>query len=344
MTLNKERIEAYKKLNSKVGNTSLYKIRHIKVENKNVIFAKEEFLNPTGSNFDRIYPHLFEEAEKEGFIIPHITPVIESTTGNAGASFAWTAKKLGFNDVTVIIHEDAPKSRIKQIKSYGAKVLFSPAGQYAKGNIELLEKVLEQDKKEKRGKLRENPKRLYAITKILPEARKPYHTLADEAYKQLREKEGKLAHFDYFLSIVGSGAFISGVGERLKQINPKIKIIAIEPSESLALSSLRNGKVLNQEKMSHEIFGAIPFGLPKEKLNIEFNIIDEIKQVSSKEWQKAMIMLKKIEGKEVGRSSAAELAIALKISQNVKNKNFLITFHDPSWKYEDNYEPDKFKV
>ncbi len=342
--LNLEREKVYEELEKKVGNTPLYKIEKIEIPNGNKIFAKEEYLNPTGSNFDRIYVHLFKEAEKNGYIIPGITPVIEATTGNAGASFVWTAKELGFKDITVVIHEDAPKSRIEQIKSYGAKILFSPAGQYTKGYVELLERVLKEDKEKKGGKIGENPERLYAVTKILPEARLPYYKLADEAYKQLKEKEGKSANFDYFISIVGSGTLISGVGERLKEINPAIKIVAIEPAESPALSALKEGKILYQEKMPHDMFGAIPFSLPKEKLNINFDIIDDIRQIKSEEWQKVMKSLHEKEGKQVGRSSAAELAIALKISEEGQNKNILITLHDPSWKYEETYEPEKFKI
>lgn len=342
--LSPEREKIYKKIESKIGNTPLSKISKIEVPKGNKIFAKEEYLNPTGSNFDRIYPYLFREAEKRGYIIPNITPVIEATTGNAGASFAWTAKELGFQDVTVIIHEDAPKARIEQIKSYGAKILFSPAKQYTKGYVELLEKVLREDKQKKGGKLGENPERLYAVTKILPEARLPYYKLADEAYQQLREKEGESADYDYFLSIVGSGTMVSGVGERLKQINPDIKIIAIEPAESPALSAMKEGKILYQEEMFHDMYGAIPFGLPKEKLNINFDIIDEIRQVKSKEWQEIMELLSIKEDKKVGRSSAAELTIALKIAEEVEGQNILITFHDPSWKYDESYHADQFKI
>jgi cysteine synthase len=79
----------------------------------------------------------------------------------------------------------------------------------------------------------------------------------------------------------------------LKEINPTIKIIAIEPAESPALSALKDGKVLYQKKMLHNIFGAIPFSLPKEKLNINFDIIDEIRQIKSEEWQKILKDLQK---------------------------------------------------
>jgi len=342
--LSPEREEIYKKVEESVGNTPLYEIKEIDVPNRNKVFAKEEYLNPTGSNFDRIYPFLFKKSEEKGYIKPGVTPVIEATTGNAGASFAWTAKELGFNDVTVIIHEDAPKSRVKQIKSFGAKILYSPAGQYTKGYVALLEKVLKEDKEKKGGEISKNPERLYAITKILPQSRLPYYKLTDEAVRQLKEKEGEKANFDYFIGIVGSGDFISGVGERLKKMNPEIKVIAVEPAESPALSALKEGKILHQEKMSHGMFGAIPFGVPKEKLNINFEIIDEIKQIESYEWQKIMKSLHEREGKQVGRSSAAELAVALKLAEEVNSKNILITFHDPAWKYKESYEPEKFKI
>lgn len=340
--LSQSREGLYKAVEEKVGNTPLYKIHGLTVPNANQIFAKEEFLNPTSSNFDRVYPYLFKLAEKNKFIDPKITPLIEATTGNAGASFAWVARELGYRDVTVIIHEDAPKSRIEQIKSYGAKILFSPAGLYTKGYVHLLEKVLRHDKKLRGGKLGSNLKRLYAVTKIAGEARMPYYKLVDEAQKQLPSyHETKL---DYFISIVGSGDFISGVGERLKQIYPHIIIVAIEPSESPGLSALKKGGVLNQKKMPHGIFGAIPFGLPKEKLNINFETIDQIQQVKTSEWKESIQLLRSLENKNVGRSSGAELAVALRLAQTIKNKNILITFHDPSWKYENNYNPSNFKV
>lgn len=339
-----EREEVYENLERQVGNTPLYQIKFIEVPSGNRIFAKEEQGNPTGSNFDRVYPHLFRVAERAGYIIPGVTPVIESTTGNAGASFAWAARELGYTDTTVIVHADAPRARVEQIESYGAKVLLAPEGQYGKGNIELLERVLEQDRREKGGHLGENPERLYAVTKIVSEARVPYHRMADEAYEQLRDRQGAEAHYDYFVSVVGSGTYISGMGERLKEINPDIKIIAVEPAESPTVSALMRGEVLEQSEMQHTLFGATPFGLPADKFNINFGIIDGIQQVTTAEWQAMQKLLEKREGKRVGRSSGAELAIAVRLAAQTESANILIAFHDSAWKYSDSYEPDKFKV
>src|SRR5688572_25094453 len=93
VTMNEHRHELYAELFSKVGNTNLYKIRHIEVPNGNKIFAKEEYQNPTGSHYDRVYPYLLYEAEKRGVISPSTTTIVENSSGNAGASAAWACRE-----------------------------------------------------------------------------------------------------------------------------------------------------------------------------------------------------------------------------------------------------------
>ncbi len=153
--MDKERSDLYEKVEQRTGNTHRYRISKIPVPHGNLIYAKEEWLNPTGSIFDRVYPFLFRCAEEKGFIVPGITPVIEASTGNAGTSFAWCARNLGYTDCSVIIHEDAPRARIKQIQSYGANIIFSPAGQFAKGYVKKLGELLPEDEQFKGGKLGE---------------------------------------------------------------------------------------------------------------------------------------------------------------------------------------------
>ena len=149
-------------------------------------------------------------AEEGGFIEPSVTPVIEASTGNAGASFAWCARELGFPDVSVITHEDTPRARVQQIQSYGAKVIFSPAGQYAAGYVRKLEEVLGEDKKGK-GKLGQDPTRMFCVTKIKRGRQSPgYKRLVDEVYDEI-------GNVDFFICGVGSGTTISGIGRRLKE-------------------------------------------------------------------------------------------------------------------------------
>jgi len=333
MKLSSERENLYRMLEYCVGGTPLHKIEKIKVAGKNTIYAKEEWLNPTASLFARVYLHLFKNAEEKGFIIPGVTPVIEASTGNAGAAFAYYARELGY-DAIVITHADTPIARVEQIRSYCGRVIFSPKGQYAKGYVKFLETILQKDKKEKGGKIGQNPERLYCVTKINPEAKVPLREVADETYIQL--KGGKI---DYFICVVGSGTTISGIGERLKEINPDTKIIALDHVKTPVLSHLKRGKIFDHsgDTMPHELFGMSAFGLPKERLDINFEIIDKIMLIDDDYWKEGCKLLQKKEKKPVGRSSGASLFAALKIAKKIKGKNILIIFFDAAWKYDNRY-------
>src|SRR5215212_2380943 len=113
--LSSSRREVYAQLHAQITPTPLYRISRIAVPHGNRIWAKEEFHNPTESAFDRVYPGLFQLLEERGSIVPFVTPVIECSLGNAGASFAWTAKQLGYK-ATVITNADTPPARIQQIR------------------------------------------------------------------------------------------------------------------------------------------------------------------------------------------------------------------------------------
>jgi cysteine synthase A len=320
-------LQEHAKLQEKVGRTPLYEIQNIEIPNGNRVFAKEEWVNPTGSMFDRIYPHLFQIAEEEGKIIPGVTPVVEASTGNAGASFAWCARQLGYDDCTVIIHEDAPRARIEQIRRYGAKIIFSPAGQYTKGYVQKLEDVLREDKKAKGGKIGENPKRLYCVTKINPRAREVYQQFVEEVIE-------KVPTIDYFVGVVGSGTSISGIGKYLKDFNSITKIIAVDPEETPSTHYFKyEHKTIDYCNMPHNIFGGATFGLTLDKLNLDLDLIDEIRFVNKQEREEAFNQLSKNDQKEVGRTSCCVFATAQRLAEEVRNKNILICFYDLSWKY-----------
>lgn len=334
--LTKKRKEIYRKLELCVGNTPLYEIKRINIPNGNRIFAKEEWKNPTGSLFDRLYPFLFRIAEEEGKIVPSISPVIEVTTGNAGASFAWCARNLGYKDYTVIIHRDSPNSRIKQIEGYGAKIKLSPAGQYSKGCVKLLEDILKNDKKVKGGKIGNNPTRLYCVSKTNSKSRYIYKKLVIEVIREIEH-----VNIDYFIGAVGSGTSISGIGQYLKEYR-KTKIIAVDPEESPSTYMFKyNNKCIDFEEMPHNVFGGATFGLPLNKLNINMEVIDDVKLINANEREKASRQLIKVENKPVGRTSGCVLAIALRMAEITKNRNFLICFYDPIWKYSNAYDNAK---
>jgi cysteine synthase len=335
--LSSSRREVYAQLHAQITPTPLYRISRIAVPHGNRIWAKEEFRNPTESAFDRVYPGLFQILEERGSIVPFVTPVIECSLGNAGASFAWTAKQLGYK-ATVITNADTPPARIQQIKSYGAKVIFSPALEYGTGYVKLLNHLLERDRIKKGGKAGENSERLFAVTKIMYEARACFHSLAKEALAQ-RESSDIAGGFDFFVSAVGSGDLICGVSEYLKSAIAHLQTIAIEPAELRAVSALREGRVLEYRPLSVDqlMIGVTATGVPRERLNIDFDYIDRIETVSIAEWELLERMLMEQECKFVGRTSAGVLAAALRLSETVENQDILIVFYDSRWKYGDRF-------
>ena len=96
-----QREKLYRELESRIGNTPILKLSlHLPYGNR--IFVKEEFRNPTGSHYDRVYIHLLKEIEKEGKIVPGVTPLIETSSGNAGSSFAWLCRELGYQAEVIV--------------------------------------------------------------------------------------------------------------------------------------------------------------------------------------------------------------------------------------------------
>ncbi len=335
--LSHEREQLYAAVRGARQVTPLHRIKNILVANENVIWAKEEYLgNPTQSAFDRVYPELFYSLEARGLIVPGVTPVIECSVGNAGASFAWAAQSLGYC-ATVIVNSDTPRARIEQINSFGAKIIFSPPGEYGTGYVKLLNRILAEDRAAKGGEIGENPARMFAVTKILPEARQFYRSLAEEAAQQLQRQSPFRPKFQAFVSAVGSGDLISGVGSYFRSRIPDFRNIAIEPAELPALSALRAGKVLPFREVSIDqvMIGVTGSGVGADRLNIDFSIIDSIEPVTIADWQSAGKLLLDREGKDVGRTSAGAFAAALRMSRVVSKQNILIVFYDAGWKYRD---------
>lgn len=327
--LSLSRVEAYRRQSERIVRSDIVELRNCGIPHGNRVFAKEEWQQPTGSCFDRIYPYLFRVAESMGLIVPGLTPVIETSTGNAGASFAWCARELGYTDVTVVIHADAPGARIEQIESLGAKVLLSPAGQYSKGCVKKLAEVLHLDKARKGGRIGSNLERLYCVTKTNALASNVFNRFVDEAIQQA-------GCFDYFLGAVGSGTSITGIGKFLKLRNPGAQVIAVDPEESPTTHALKwSGSVLDFDRMPHDVWGAGTFGLTRAQLNLDLSVIDDVYIVSAKDRSLAKGILETTENRCVGRTSCSTFWAAKRLAEKVYNKSILICFYDLEWKYRD---------
>lgn len=338
------RKDLYGTLNARVGNTTLRQLTKIEVPNQNRIWAKLEYENPTESAFDRVYPGLFELAESEGRIIPGVTPVIECSTGNAGASFAWVAKELGFQS-HVIIHADAPSARIAQIERLGARVILSPAGEYGAGYVEVLNTILQADRSDHARNGKDPATRLHAVTKIVPEARRFHAGIAREAVSQLYQATGR-NRFSAFVAAIGSGDLICGVAGELEALGPRPLIVGIEPAEMPTISTLMRGDVLTSKPLpvADLMLGVTGTNVPPNLLNIDFSLIDDVHGVTVDEWRSAEKLLADEEGLVVGRTSAGSLAAALSMCNDLEDSDVLTIFFDPGWKYTSTFTPSSPEI
>lgn len=276
-----------------IGKTPLLEVCNLEknYHMKAKILTKLEYLNPAGSVKDRAAKYMIQDAEEKG-ILKEGSVIIEETSGNTGIGLASLAAAKGYRAIFTM-PDTMSAERISLLKAYGAEVVLSEgklgmAGASAKAE-ELAEKL---------------PNSFIAGQfENQANARAHYETTAPELWN---DTDGKI---DYFIAGVGSGGTITGVGRFLKEKNPNIKIVAVEPKDSPLLSEGKAG--------AHGIQGIGANFVPGL---LDHSVIDEIETVELEEsyvWAKR---LAKEEGILVGISSGAALAAAYKIAQKPENE------------------------
>jgi cysteine synthase A len=260
----------------------MVKIRHITHRD---VYAKAEFLNPGGSIKDRVAKHLIEEAEKAG-LLKKGSIILEPSSGNTGIGMAFVGVQKGYR-VIIAMPENMSEERKKIIKAFGGELCLTPAEKGIQGSVDFAEEMAKNDPKIYIPQQFENPKN--------PEIH--YLTTAREIWKQM-DKE-----ISAFVAGVGSGGTIGGVGKFLKEKDPEIKIIAVEPRNSSAL--------LGQEPGLHQIQGIGDGFVPKV---LDVSLIDEVVTVSDEDAIQTTRELAKEEGLLVGTSSGANVWAAVEVS------------------------------
>ena len=333
MSLQPTRKEHFQKIKANIGHTPLYEIKHIEIPNGNRIFAKEEYLNPTGSHYDRVFWNLLYSLEAQGIICP-CQELVETTSGNAGASFAWLCAALGYQ-ATIIMPEDMPKARLAHIKSFGANLIFSPRGQYIAGTIEYLRTYLQQRK-------------LRGEAVYCPNHAEREDSIAgiEEGAREVIEdiKSLGIDKIDVHISALGGGITLRGFGNILKQQWHNMKVIGVEPFEApeyyvrVFPGRFEATYGLEPTTNPHELLGIGRWGDSSYKfphMEKMLECLDDIFLIKKSEWHSTSLKLRDIEAKHVGRTSAACLWAALEFAQEVSNKTFLLIFYDSAWKYLD---------
>lgn len=291
-----------------VGNTPILKLNNYVTKNqlKANIFAKLEFFNPAGSVKDRIAKAMLFKAKEDGILKPD-SVIIEPTSGNTGIGLASLGTSLG-HQVILTMPETMSIERRNLLKAYGAKVVLTPGGLGMKGAIAKAEELAKEYKNAFIPSQFEN--------QANPNAH--YLTTGPEIYQQL---EGKI---DIFVAGVGTGGTISGIGKYLKEKNPSIKVVAIEPAASPVLSKGTPGP--------HAIQG-IGAGFVPNTLNTD--IYDEIITIENEAAFATSRAIAREEGVLVGISSGAALYGATVLAKRIENagKNIVVLLPDTGERY-----------
>ena len=280
-----------------IGNTPLLELGNFSKKNnlKRNLVAKLEYFNPAGSAKDRVGYALIKDAEERGLIKPG-TVIIEPTSGNTGVGLAMTAAVRGYR-LILTMPETMSLERRKLLSALGAEIVLTPGQEGMEGAIRRAEELAQQIKGSFIPQQFKNPAN--------PEIHKK--TTGVEIW---RDTEGRV---DIFVASVGTGGTLTGVGEVLKENNPQVKIIAVEPFGSPVLSGGKPGL--------HKIQG-IGAGFIPEILKQE--LIDEVVTVKDEEAYEACRSLAKEEGLLVGVSSGAAVSGALQIAARSENEDKLI--------------------
>lgn len=276
-----------------VGNTPLVRLNKFmeKEELQADLLAKLEYYNPAGSIKDRIAKEMILDAIEKGLILSDAT-IIEPTSGNTGIGLSAVATSLGLK-IVITMPETMSVERRNLMKAYGAELVLTPGSEGMKGAIAKAKELASQIPNSYIPGQFENPANPIAH----------YKTTGPEIYTQT---DGQI---DIFVAGVGTGGTISGAGKYLKERNPEIKVVAVEPASSPVLSQGKAGP--------HKIQG-IGAGFVPDTLDT--NIYDEIITVENDDAFALGKELAKTEGILVGISSGAALYAARQLAQREENK------------------------
>ena len=291
-----------------VGNTPLVRVNNSikKDELKADVLAKLEYFNPAGSVKDRIAKEMILDALEKGLINENTT-LIEPTSGNTGIGLSAVATALNLK-IIITMPETMSVERRNLMKAYGAELVLTPGSEGMKGAIAKAKELASQIENSFIPGQFENPAN--------PTAH--YKTTGPEIYEQT---EGKV---DIFVAGVGTGGTISGIGKYLKEKNPEVKVVAVEPASSPVLSTGKGG--------AHKIQG-IGAGFVPETLDTK--IYDEIITVENEDAFATGKEMAKTEGILVGISSGAALYAAKELAKREENagKTIVVLLPDGGDRY-----------
>ena len=283
-----------------IGNTPMVNLYNIGRGN---IYVKLEKYNPAGSIKDRAVYYMVENLEKNE-LLKKGDVLVEATSGNTGIALSMIGSLKGYK-VIIVMPETMSVERRTLMKAYGAELILTDGSLGMKGSIEKMNKLLSENSN-------------YISLKQFDNEYNPlahYETTGVEIYNQVKD-------IDIFVCGVGTGGTISGVGKYLKEQNPNIKVVAVEPEGSPVISKNKKG--------SHKIQGIGAGFIPK---NYNENVVDEVMTITDEESYKGVRIMAQKEGILVGISSGANVYAALKLCEMYPDKKIVTVAPDGIDKY-----------
>jgi cysteine synthase A len=278
-----------------IGATPLLRLNKLVKGDMADIFVKLEKFNPAGSIKDRAALGMIEKAEELGLLKEGYT-IVEPTSGNTGIALAMIGRIKGY-EVIIVMPETMSIERRNLIKAYGAQLVLTDGTKGMKGAINKAKEIAEGNSK-------------FFIPQQfnnLANPQKHYNTTAEEIMEDVKD-------VDIFVAGVGTGGTITGVGRRLKEMKPGVKVVAVEPEKSPVLSGGEPGP--------HKIQGIGAGFVPDI---YDSSVVDEILRISDEEAFEMAKLMAKEEGILVGISTGANIAAAIKIAKKLGKGGKVVT-------------------
>lgn len=279
-----------------VGNTPMIELRSFSPRPGVQIFAKMEGSNPSGSIKDRIARKMIEQAEAQGLLRDGAI-LLEPTSGNTGVALALVAGMKGYRFCAVVSEKGTQEKR-RMLELYGATVITSPGAAGSNGAIRLAREIAAQDER-------------YVMLFQYGNAANPaahYETTAVEILRDLPD-------INVLVAGLGSGGTLTGIGRRLKEHNPAIRVVAAEPVQGESIQGLRS-----------LADGFIPPVLDQ-------TLLDSKELLSSEQAWIRTLQLREQEGIFAGPSSGAVLEVALRVAEGMERGKIVVILADGGWKY-----------